>query len=112
MKAIKTLFTSLSARFDCMVSELENHEALAESSIKEFERTDGQAKYHHLAMEGESARLGREGRRLEEEMAVWKDRARRVHASDQDKPLACVQRLKQAERQLAAVRGRLNESEQ
>jgi len=111
MKAVRTMFTSISARFDCLVSQLENHEALATSTIRDFESTAAKAKLHHRKLKTEISRLGHELTQLEGEMSNWKARAKDVHSQDPEKALACVERYKRAETKAAMVRQRIKESE-
>ncbi len=95
MRLFKKLAVQVCARADAMADQFENKEALSLSYIREYERVVAKAKVKLAQVEGEVHRLERETVRIEEQAALWVERARRVHATDESKALACVKRMQQ-----------------
>lgn len=97
MKLFKKLAVTVSSSVDAMADRFENKEALSMAYIREYERVVAKAKVRSAQVDGEVVRLEREAARLKEQVALWAERARRVHLSDETKALACVARMSQAQ---------------
>jgi phage shock protein A len=95
MKLFKKIAVQVCARAEAMANQLENKEALSLSYIREYERVVTKAKVKLAQVDAEVRRLEQEADRLEAQAALWADRARRVHAADESKALACVKRMQQ-----------------
>lgn len=86
----------LVSRVDWMVSQVENHEALAESAIRDLQRHAARAKV-------QLARVHADGRQLEarrdearEAEGSWRERARKAAETDEARALECLRRAKRA----------------
>lgn len=110
MRLLKKLAVQMGARAESVAEQLENKEALSLSYIREYERIVARAKVKLSQVEHEVGRLAREASRLEAQAALWADRARRVHAGDEAKALACVRRMRQEQASLDRIRTELAET--
>lgn len=111
MSRFKQWTATLVSRIDGIVAQAENHEAVAESSIREIKRAIARGKV-------QLARVRRDGleirRRHEEEQTAatrWRDRARSTASEDQDKALECLRRSKRATGKAQELAARSEEHE-
>jgi len=110
MKLFKKLAVQVHARAEAMANQFENKEALSLSYIREYERVVAKAKVKLARVETEVRRLEKEAARLEAQTALWVERARRVHATDESKALACVKRMQQHQASLDQILRELEET--
>lgn len=110
MRLFKKLAVQVHARAEAMANQFENKEALSLSYIREYERIVAKAKVKLSQVEAEVRRLEGEADRLEEQGALWVERARRVHAADESKALACVKRMQQDQASLTQIMRELEET--
>jgi phage shock protein A len=92
-----------------MVTQVENHEALAESAIREVRQAGARA---HVQL----ARVRQDGERLRESLSAqveaeqrWRERARRTAADDEARALECLRRSRAAARRAAELERRVDE---
>lgn len=100
---------SLVSRVDWMVSQVENHEALADSAIRDLQRHAARARVQMGRVRADGERLAA---RLEKERAAattWRERARGLAESDEPKALECLRRAKQAAQRIAELEARVVE---
>ena len=97
MKAIRRLTTSIITSFESMISQVENHEALVESAIREVQETAARA-------QGQLGRVRRDGQAMQKRLGeitlqiqMWSDRAAKAGALDREKALECLRRRKRLE---------------
>ncbi len=109
MKLFKKLAITVSSGVDAMADRFENKEALSIAYIREYERVVAKAKVRSAQVDEEVARLEKEAVRLKEQAALWAERARQVHLSDESKALACVARMTQAQKDHRQVASELDE---
>ncbi|MCB0345988.1 MAG: PspA/IM30 family protein [Bdellovibrionales bacterium] len=103
MRAIRRWATSIAASFDYVITQVENHEAIVTSAIKDMQSAGNKAR-------GQLSRVRRDGENmrkriddLKELERVWQERAVRVHDKDEAKALECLRRRKQINRELEAL---------
>lgn len=106
MHRLRSWTASLVSRVDWMVSQFENHEALAQSAIREVQQAAARARV-------QLARVRQDGVRLQEQVAqaieaerVWRERARSSASQDEARALECLRRSKRAARLAAELRNR------
>jgi phage shock protein A len=111
MKTIKRWTTGIFSRVDWAVSQIENQEALINSSLKESRAAVAKAKV-------QMGRVRQDGNKLrqrlqEEEQAVerWRERAVRIAKTDEPRAVECLRRCKQAEQKCIQLRQRVREHE-
>ena len=111
MQRIRLWTAGLLSRVDWMVAQVENHEAIAQSAIREVQQSAARAKV-------QLARVRRDGGGLREQLAeareaavTWRERARRIAAEDEDSAVECLRRSKTAERRATRLTQRLADHE-
>lgn len=109
MQRIRLWTAGLLSRVDWMVAQVENHEAIAQSAIREVQQSAARAKV-------QLARVRRDGEALREQLAeaqeataTWRERARRIAGEDEDSAVECLRRSKAAERRAARLARRAAE---
>jgi phage shock protein A len=94
MNTFRKLTTTIRSNFQWIVTQIENHDALVESAIREIRGTRAKARAQFARMQREGQRIEERRREIEKEIALWTDRARRVKDSDEATALKCLQRRK------------------
>jgi phage shock protein A len=110
MKLFRKLAVNVHSQVETLANQFENKEALSTSYIREYERIVAQAKVKLAQVEAEADRLEKQSAHLEAQAALWAERARRVHTTDQEKALACVRRMKKAQADQSLVVRELDET--
>lgn len=111
MNLFRKLAVSVHSQVEAMTDRFENKEALSTAYIREYERGVAKAKVRLTQVEGEVARLEKEAGRLHEQTKLWADRARLVHAEDENKALDCIARMTQSQGCHRRVQAELEETE-
>jgi phage shock protein A len=101
----------LISRVDWMVSMVENHEALADSAIRDLQRHAARAKVQMGRVRADGRNLRERLEQEREAAKVWSERARRLGREDEDRAIACLSRSKLAARREAELEQRLAEHE-
>ena len=103
MKAIKRWTTSITASFDALISQVENHDALVSSAIREMQEAGTRAKV-------QLSRVKRDGEKLRKRLAElhlseeqWKERALKCAPLDETRALECLRRQKRIQREIAGL---------
>lgn len=107
MKRIKRLGVSITGWVDEVLSQIENHEALAESAVKRVRESTARARAQLRRVERDHARLKSEAEQASRDVAAWKGRA--LSAKDEDRAIECLRRSKEAERRASSLELRLAE---
>ena len=103
MVKAKRLMASFGARFDHFVTLVENHEAVADSVIRDVRAGAAKIKVQLGRVTTEMNRLDERHADLRSQMETWRNRAERYADSDETQALECVRRLERTERELSAV---------
>jgi phage shock protein A len=103
MNPFKRIVITLNANLGQFLDQIENHEALAESGIREVEKAAAHARHQFRRIQNDQVRITKRLEELEKEQNLWADRARRLHASDEASALECVKRIKVIERETARL---------
>lgn len=110
MKLFKKLAVNMHSQVEAVANQFENKEALSASYIREYERIVAKAKVKLAQVTDEVVRLEKESRRLAGQAARWRDRARQVHAEDEDQALECVRRMQRMEADRSDRQAELDET--
>ena len=101
MQRIRLWTAGLLSRVDWMVTQVENHEALAQSAIRDVQRAAARAKV-------QLAKVRKDGRALRDQLAeareaeaTWRERAQRTASEDEERAVECLRRSKAASRRAA-----------
>lgn len=92
MQLIKRWASTVSASFESIVSQLENHESLVGAALKEMLQAEARAKVqvNRVAQDGQA--MQRRIAELTELEQVWQDRAVNTHSEDKEAALECMRR--------------------
>lgn len=105
MNGMKRLTLSIRAKLDQVLSEVENHEALAQSALQELHESIASARVGLNRVERDEARLQKQKEDARASAQRWRERAKRE--SDQNDALECLRRGRQAEELSASIAQRL-----
>lgn len=92
MNSLRRLTASIMSSFEGVVGQLENHEALVTTAIREAEQAAGRAKSQLSRVQKDGIAMRKRVEELHEQAALWEDRAKRIAQQDQAKALECVKR--------------------
>ena len=112
MSLIKRCTLSLKASIDNLVGQVENHEAIAESAIKELDRRLAKTRAKLAGLERAGNNLEAKKAELEKSINTWKERARKNKESDKDKALECLKRAKITEQELEAIQKQIERNQE
>ncbi|MGE4131055.1 MAG: PspA/IM30 family protein [Bdellovibrionales bacterium] len=94
MGSIKRLVATVTAQFNDIVDQIENHEAVAASAIKRFRTQVHEAKVQVRLLEREWKHAQDYHAKCVKEADLWRARAKSYAESDKEKALECVRRFK------------------
>jgi len=92
MKSIKRITTTIKASLDGMIGMLENHDALASAAITAAEQSAGRAKAQLYRVKQDGAAIQKRIAEMQQQVALWEDRARRSRELDEEKAIECLRR--------------------
>lgn len=98
MQRWKQWTTSLVSRVDWMVSQVENHEAVAKSAIRDVRRAAARARVQLTRVRADGEELARNHAEQREAERLWRERARECGDADEAKALECLRRARRAGR--------------
>ncbi|SMF48011.1 phage shock protein A (PspA) family protein [Alteromonadaceae bacterium Bs31] len=100
---LQRLFASINGQFEALVNSVENHQAVAESAIKDLRvqtaRINAQLKQSQHRLE---LLLERE-HKISQQRELWKDRAKRSAEESREQALRCLSAMKNCEGELLSV---------
>ena len=100
---MKRLVASVGASFEQFVNKVENHEAVAESVIRDVRASAAKLKVQMGRINAQAERLQERRDTLAEDAGRWRERAKRFAAEDEDRALECVRRMERAKAEQARV---------
>ncbi len=103
MNSLRRLTASIVSSFEGVVGQLENHEALVSTAIREAERAAGRAKAQLARVQKDGIQMRARVEELREQAALWEDRAKRIADQDKAKALECVRRRQRHLAQAAKI---------
>ena len=103
MNLIKRLTTTVSATLDSAVGQLENHDAIIETTIKETRKSVAKTKARINTLRQQQKTYETQLTEAHEQHALWTQRATNLAESDQDKALQCISRCNQCQSEIARL---------
>ena len=103
MKTLRRFTTSIISSFDSVVGQLENHEALVSSAIRDAEQAAGRAKAQFQRVQKDGVMLRHRLEEVRDGVRIWEERAKRCAESDEVKAIECLKRRETLKRQLAEL---------
>ena len=111
MNFLRQLTISIGSSFDRVMSQIENHEALVASALKEMQKGRAKAKVQLQRVRRDGEQMKMRVSELQEADIRWKERALRVREEDEKKAIECLRRRKQVQRELESLEGQYREHE-
>ncbi|MFK7896998.1 MAG: PspA/IM30 family protein [Myxococcota bacterium] len=109
MNRLRHWSASLISRVDWMVGMVENHEALADSAIRDLGRHAARARVQMGRVRADGKRLRARLGDERDALVAWRERARRLATTEEARALECVRRSKASERRIREFESRLAE---
>lgn len=103
MAVFRRVVTTVSSSFDWVVTQLENHEALVASAIREMQVGGRKAKSQLARVRADGVRIRTRLAELHQASTRWEERARRVALEDEGKALECLKRRNSVAKELAQL---------
>lgn len=107
MKTLRRFTTGKLSSFEAVVGQLENHEALVSSAIRDAEEAVGRAKAQYSRVVKDGALMRQKVVDLRQQAEIYEDRAKRCAALDEKKALECVRRRERIRKQVAELDGQV-----
>ena len=108
---LKRLVASVGASFEQFVNKVENHEAVADSVLRDVRAAAAKLKVQMGGVDAQAERLRERRDGLADDSERWRERARRFAKDDEERALECLRRMKRAEAELAQVGDQLAQYE-
>jgi phage shock protein A len=99
MSLFKRISATLFSRVDQAVSQIENHDAVIDASIRDARRVAAHAKVRLTRVRNDGQRLRAKLESLRQAEASWTERARACAGTDEDTALECLRRRRVCQRQ-------------
>jgi phage shock protein A len=109
LQRLKQWTTSLVSRVDWMVSQVENHEAVAKSAIRDVRRAAARARVQLTRVRADGEGLLRRLAEQRESERLWRERARECADHDGARALDCLRRARRAGRRREELARRCEE---
>ena len=103
MKTLRRFTTSIVSSFDSVVGQLENHEALVSSAIRDAEQAAGRAKAQFQRVQKDGVMLRPRLEEVRDGARLWEERAKRCAEVDEAKALECLRRREALKRQTSEL---------
>ncbi|MEM9158629.1 MAG: PspA/IM30 family protein [Verrucomicrobiota bacterium] len=100
MKKIKRWTASIVTSFDNVIKQVENHEAVVTSSIKELQEAAARAKVKLGRLKRDLDHMESKVSQLKSDSSLWQDRAVKLKDSDKAKAIECLRRRKRIDEEI------------
>jgi phage shock protein A len=109
MNALKRWTTTLTASFDAVISQIENHDALVSGALKEAQDTGARARVQLKRVNSDGQRLRKRLAEARGNEELWSERALKSAALDEARALECLRRKKRLQHEIGELEGQLRE---
>lgn len=109
MRRFRLWTSAIGSRIDWMVRQVENHEAMADSAIRDMQRSAAQAKVRLQRVRQDGERMRRRVAELGEAELAWRSRAAGLAVGDEARAIECLRRAKRSARVAEQLRSELEE---
>lgn len=100
MKSLKRMTSSIVASFDWMVSQVENHESLVNSAIKEVQESGAKARVQLKRVQQDGKNMRKRLSELRDADEKWRERAITIADIDEKRALECLRRRKRVQKEI------------
>ena len=112
MNFIKRWTTAVSASFDTVMTQVENHDALVSAALREMQTAGAKAKVQLSRVKKDGEQMRRRHEELKEMERLWEERAVRSNAEEKEKAIECLRRRNAATRERKYLEEQLKQHEQ
>lgn len=105
MKTIRRWTSSIVSSFDWMISQVENHDAVVNSALKEIQESGARAKVQLTRVGQDGEKIRKRLVDMRESAELWKGRALKSAKLDEKRALECLKRKKRLEVAIAELEG-------
>ena len=112
MSLFRRITATISASMDNVVSRVEDHDAIIESSIRECRQAAAKIKVRLARVQKDGQQLHSRKKLVEQDLLNWTNRAVTTMKQDEDAALNCLKRKKQSEAKLQQIAESLMQFEQ
>lgn len=109
MSILKRLSATMFSRVDQVVSEIENHDAIIESAVRDNQRALAKARVRFNRLKADGQRLAQRLADLQASEAQWTRRAQDKAEQDEQTALRCLQKRRECRRRIAGTEHALAE---
>lgn len=109
MSILKRLSATMFSRVDRVVSEIENHDAIIESAVRDNQRALAKARVRFNRLKADGQRLAQRLADLQASEAQWTRRAQDKAEQDEQTALQCLQKRRECRRRIATTEQALAE---
>ena len=109
MSLINRIYATVSARVDRAVSEIENHDAVVESALRDNQQSLARAKVRFNRLQADGRRIRQRLETLRAAEQQWCDRARNNAEGDEQIALQCLKKRRECRQQIATLENALND---
>lgn len=103
MSLIKRISTSLYAKIDRVVGEIENHDALIQATIADQRKKLAAAKVQLTRLQNHQTRVEQQLEKLRGDEGRWGERALKAAAEDESRALACMEHRRRVGEQICQL---------
>ena len=103
MGLFKRISATFTASVDDLVTKVENHDAIIESSIRDCRKAAANTRVRLAKVKRDGERLSRQQTETKTEVEQWERRAVECAGNDEEKALQCLKRKNQAEARLTKL---------
>lgn len=103
MNLFKRLSTTITSNFDWAISQIENHEQLIQTAIKDMQSSATKARLQLTRVNEDGKRMAARIASLQQEIVSWESRARQHAQDDRATALECLKRKQKAEAALQSL---------
>ncbi|NQZ02633.1 MAG: hypothetical protein HRT45_18380 [Bdellovibrionales bacterium] len=112
MRPVSRIMATITAQFDQLVNQIENHEAVAEASLRQLRQDISGARVQYKMMQKDIESLVSQQQRLEKDLSTWQARAVQYSETDKEKALHCMRKIKLVEKDLEQLAERQSQLEE
>jgi len=99
MNVFTRVTTRVASSFDWVMNQIENHDALVQSAIREVQESGVKARIQLGRVQADGRKIETRIQTLTEQIELWTERARRTSLDDEQAALECIRRKREAERE-------------
>ncbi|MCB0319669.1 MAG: PspA/IM30 family protein [Bdellovibrionales bacterium] len=107
MALLKRWTSSVSASFEWLLSQVENHEALVEGAIREMQAASAKARIQLGKVQRDRKAMEERLQEAEKGISLWAERAKKLAETERERAIECLKRKRISEREVEVTRTQL-----